>query len=200
MYLYGASGHCKVIIDIIKSSTSKQIEAVFDDFKNSNVLEGIPILKFNKTNFNKENELIISIGNNKLRKKIADKIKPTFITAIHNSAIISKTSIIEKGTVIMPKVVVNAAAIIGQHCIINTSAIVEHECVLEDFVHVSPNSTLCGNVKIGEGTHIGAGVTIIPGIKIGKWCTIGAGSVVVKDMPDNVVAVGNPAKVIKVHK
>ena len=100
----------------------------------------------------------------------------------------------------MPKVVVNAAAIIGQHCIINTSAIVEHECVLEDFVHVSPNSTLCGNVKIGEGTHIGAGVTIIPGIKIGKWCTIGAGSVVVKDMPDNVVAVGNPAKVIKVHK
>jgi acetyltransferase EpsM len=61
-----------------------------------------------------------------------------------------------------------------------------------------PRVVLCGNVSVGEGTLIGAGATVIPGIKIGKWVTIGAGAVVVKDIPDYAVAVGNPAKVIKV--
>jgi acetyltransferase EpsM len=57
---------------------------------------------------------------------------------------------------------------------------------------------LCGTVKVGEGTLIGARAIVIPGKKIGKWVTIGAGSVVVKDIPDYAVAVGNPARVIKI--
>jgi acetyltransferase EpsM len=64
-------------------------------------------------------------------------------------------------------------------------------------VHISPNSTLCGNVKVGEGTHIGAGATILPNIEIGKWCKIGAGSVVTKKIPDYSVVVGIPGKIIK---
>ena len=55
----------------------------------------------------------------------------------------------------------------------------------------------CGNVHVGEGAWIGAGTTIIPGVKIGKWSVVGAGSVVTKDIPDGVLAVGNRCKVIK---
>lgn len=97
----------------------------------------------------------------------------------------------------MQGAIVQACAHIGKHCIINTGASVDHECIIEDFVHISPHSTLCGNVHVGEGAWIGAGTTIIPGVKIGKWSVVGAGSVVTKDIPDGVLAVGNRCKVIK---
>ncbi len=48
---------------------------------------------------------------------------------------------------------------------------------------------------VEEGAHVGTGAIVIPGIKIGKWCTIGAGAVVVKDVPDNAVLVGNPGDI-----
>jgi acetyltransferase EpsM len=70
--------------------------------------------------------------------------------------------------------------------------------VIADFVHISPNATLSGNVKAGEGSHIGAGATIIQGITIGKWCTVGAGAVVIKDVPDYATVVGVPARVINI--
>lgn len=98
---------------------------------------------------------------------------------------------------IMQNAVVQSSSKIGKHCIINTSASIDHDCLIEDFVHISPNSALCGNVKVGEGTWIGAGSTIIPGVKIGKWSIIGAGSVVTKDIPDYSLAVGNRCRVIK---
>ncbi|MCG8386779.1 MAG: acetyltransferase, partial [Cytophagales bacterium] len=98
---------------------------------------------------------------------------------------------------IMPGTVVNAGTVIGEHAIINTSASVDHDCVIEDFVHIAPNSTLCGNVQVGEGTLFGAGAVAIPGVKIGKNCTVGAGAVVVNDVPAGATVVGNPAKIIK---
>ena len=86
---------------------------------------------------------------------------------------------------------------IGKHVIINTAASIDHDCIVEDFAHVSPNATLSGNVKVGEGSHIGAGAVIIPNITIGKWAMIGAGSDVTKNVPDYSVVVGNPARKIK---
>ena len=79
----------------------------------------------------------------------------------------------------------------------NTGASIDHECILGDYVHVSPHATLCGDVQVGEGSWIGAGAVVIPGVRIGKWCVIGAGSVVLHDVPDGVVAVGNPCKIVK---
>ena len=85
----------------------------------------------------------------------------------------------------------------GKHCIVNTGAAIDHECILEDYVHVSPHATLCGNVEVGEGSWIGAGAVINPGVKIGKWTIIGSGSVVCKDIPDGVTACGSPCRIIK---
>ncbi|MBQ9679764.1 MAG: sugar O-acetyltransferase [Ruminococcus sp.] len=53
------------------------------------------------------------------------------------------------------------------------------------------------DVRIGENTWIGAGAIIVPGVTIGKNVVIGAGSIVTKDVPDNVLAVGNPCRVIR---
>jgi acetyltransferase EpsM len=78
----------------------------------------------------------------------------------------------------------------------NFSFFLEHDCSLEDFVHVSPNATVCGVVSIGNGTHVGAGAIIIPEIKIGEHCVIGAGTVVINDIPSHSKVVGNPGRIL----
>jgi sugar O-acyltransferase (sialic acid O-acetyltransferase NeuD family) len=195
MYLYGASGHAKVIIDILKSK-GISVTGIFDDnLLIKKLLEFSVIGKYDP-GIVKNDKIIVSIGDNKIRSSVTEKISSDYGVAIHKTACVSEYSSINEGTVVMHNVVVQSSVVIGKHVIINTSAIVEHDCVVEDFVHISPNATLCGNVKIGKGTHVGAGATIIPGIKVGKWSIIGAGSVIIEDVPDNVVIVGNPGKII----
>ena len=195
MILYGASGHAKVIIDILLKSKII-ITAIIDDNKNLKSILGFKVYRKQNTKINEE--LIISIGNNKTRKSISSKLKNVdYGIAIHPKAIIDKTSSINNGTVIMANAIINSSVKIGKHCIINTNTVIEHDCIINDFAHISPSATLCGNVFIDKGTHIGAGAIINPNIKIGKWCIIGSGSVVIKDIPNNTTVVGNPARVIK---
>ena len=193
MYLYGASGHAKVIIDILKSQ-QKEISGLVDDNEAIKEVVGYTVSQTLPEN----SSVIISIGDNKIRKKVADKLaQHTFETAVHSSAVVSEYSTIQEGTVVMQGAIIQSSSNIGKHCIINTGASVDHDCKVGDYVHISPQAILCGNVTIGEGTWIGAGTTITPGVTIGKWCVIGAGSVVTKDIPDNRLAVGNRCKIIK---
>lgn len=194
--IYGASGHSKVIIEIIENA-GNSIKGLFDDDPLKKRL-----LDYKVSNENSIFDLqgvvwIIGIGNNEIRKKVAENHLLSYDNAIDPKAIISVKNQIDKGTVIMPGVTINSSTIIGKHCIINTNSSVDHDCLLADYVHVSPNATLCGGVSVGEGTHIGAGAVIIPGIKIGKWATIGAGAVIIKDVPDFTTVVGNPGRIIK---
>jgi sugar O-acyltransferase (sialic acid O-acetyltransferase NeuD family) len=199
MYLFGASGHGKVIIDIVKSSMKDiEIEAVYDDNPKEKTILDLPVFKTDSNFLNDVNSFwIISIGNNRFRKIVSEKIKGKFLKAIHYSAVIGMSSEIGEGTVVMANAVVNPNAKIGKHCVINSGAVVEHDCIINDFSHISPNSALAGGVTIGEGTHIGIGACVIQGITIGKWCTIGAGTVVIRDIPDGATVVGNPGKIIK---
>ncbi len=195
MNLYGASGHAKVIRDIIYS-LSMEVEYLFDDDPRVKCLDNQPVT--NNINDLYSGETIISVGNNRTRKKIAGDFNGRIHAAIaHSSAIISHSVKIMKGTTVMANAVINSGAIIGEHCIINTAAVVEHDCELENFVHISPSAALAGAVKIGEGTHVGIGAVVIPGVRIGKWVTIGAGTVIINDIPDRVVVVGNPGEIVK---
>lgn len=197
--LYGASGHCKVIIDILQVSNIKIKTILDDNLATTSILE-------NKVEYSQNFELknldkvILSIGNNKVRKLLSNKLKVNFVTAIHPKAIISNYSKIEKGTVIMAGAIVNPNAQIGKHCIINTGAIVEHDCIIQDFSHISPNASLAGGVEVGEGSQIGIGAVVIQGIKIGKWAVIGAGAVIINHIPDYAIVVGNPGKIIKYNE
>jgi len=199
MNLYGASGHAKVIIDIIKTLFLK-VDHIIDDNPAVEFLDGYKV-SHEITEDICKGETIISIGNNKIRKKIIEDFEGRIHPAIvHSSSVISPTAELMKGTVVMANASVNSSARIGEHCIINTGATVEHDCHLDNFVHISPNAALAGDVRIGEGSHIGIGAVVIPGIKIGKWVTVGAGAVVINDIPDGVVVVGNPAQIIKKNK
>ena len=197
VYLYGAGGHCKVVIDTLLCENKFQIKQILDDAPSDTKMLGVSIIN----NFNTEDFLdkncIITIGNNQVRKKIAHSFKANFIMTIHPNAIVSKFAKVGNGTQIMAAAVINSDAIIGEHCIINTGAIIEHDCVLGDYVHISPNATLGGNVTIGELSQVGIGATIIQNITIGKNVMIGAGAVIIEDIPDNAIVVGVPGKVVK---
>lgn len=194
MILYGASGHAKVVIDICVN-TNQNITAIIDDNKEIISLLNYQVVQLENLN-TRTDKWLISIGNNKIRKRIASKLQFEFDIAIHPDTTIDKTVDIDVGTVVMAGSIINSSTQIGKHCIINTSSSIDHDCSIEDFVHISPNATLCGRVLVGEGTHIGAGAIIIPNINIGRWCTIGAGSVVLNDIPDGTKVVGNPARII----
>lgn len=192
MFLYGASGHAKVIIDILRQK-GIDVEALIDDNPEVNVLQGKPVRHV----FSGETPMILSIGSNRVRKMLDEKLDTTFATAISPTAIVSPSVTVGDGSVVMQGAILQTEVKVGRHCIINTGACVDHECRIGDYVHLSPHATVCGDAEIGEGTWIGAGATVIQCVKVGKWSVIGAGAVVIEDIPDGVLAVGNPARIIR---
>ncbi len=195
IYLFGAGGHAKVIADILERC-GKTIGGFFDQ-DTSKQIWNYSAFSFPGPFSFLEDELIISIGDNKVRKKIADTHDVKYVSVIHPSTNISFHSFLGLGCAVMGGVLINADTIIGNHCIINTNASVDHDCVIGNFVHISPNATLCGGVTLGDGVHIGAGAVILPGKKIGANTIVGAGSIVNTDVCENVVAVGNPVRIVK---
>ncbi|MDB5120535.1 MAG: sugar O-acyltransferase, sialic acid O-acetyltransferase NeuD family [Sphingobacteriales bacterium] len=201
MYLYGAGGHAKVIMEIIKSYNI-QIKGIFDDniyirpLCGFQINKGIKISK--KGTFPKlELPLIISIGDNERRAEIAKLLDVAYGKAIHSSAIISNNELIEDGTVVLQGAILQNDVSIGKHVLINTAARICNGARIENYAHVSPHSVVSENAVIGEGTHVGAGAVINPNVTVGKWCKIGAGSIVLQDIPDRCTVVGNPMKIIK---
>ena len=90
-----------------------------------------------------------------------------------------------------------ASVTIGDDCFIGPNVSIYTACHSTDPVERNTRMEWAEHVTIGDNVWIGGSVTILPGVTIGNNVTIGAGSVVTKDIPDNVVAVGNPCKVIK---
>lgn len=205
--LFGASGHAKVVIDILHKMGQYNIVGLIDEnkpqgpfFAGYNILGDLNDLPTLMTTHN-VNAGIISIGDNFLRynkAKAIKKIAPAFefINAIHPSSIIGEDVRLGLGCVVMPAAIINAATKIGHHVIINTKASVDHDCHIHNFVSIAPGATLGGMVSVGEHSAIGLGVNIIQERSIGTNTLVGAGAAVVTNIGDNVVALGVPAKTI----
>ena len=194
--IIGASGHGKVIADIVLKSQDILIGFLDDGIEKGTIIfDAFKVLgDISCIHDYPECEFIIGIGNNEIRKTIAEKYDVSYYTAIHPTAILPNEYTIEEGTTVMAKTVINMHAHIGQHCIINTGAIVEHDCNIEDYVHISPNATVCGGVRIGECTQIGASATVRNYKSITSHCMIGMGSVVTDDIKESGTYIGIPAR------
>lgn len=192
LYIYGSGGHSLVCADIAQKCSYTDIEFI-DDFK-----DGFKSLEDIKDNT--DIPFFVAIGNNTVRKELFDTLKKNsfqIISLVDPSAVIAKNVTLGEGCLIMPNVVLNTQAKIGDGVILNTSCVIEHENIIENFVHISPSVSLAGNVIVKANTHIGIGSVSIQGISIGQDCIIGAGSVIVKNIPDNVKAYGNPCKIVE---
>ena len=195
--IIGASGHGKVVADIVEKS-GNLVRGFLDDNGIGEVF-GYSILgqvcDYNK--YVSECEFVIAIGNNEIRENIANKLNQVrLFTAIHPTACMAKDVIIGQGTVVMANAVINSTAKIGCNCIINTGVIVEHDNFIDAYVHLSPKVALGGTVRVGKATHIGIGATVRNNIIIAENCIVGAGAVVVNDILDCGTYVGIPARKI----
>lgn len=200
--IIGYSGHSFVVLDAAKQMGldveyyCERNQVSFNPFE-INYLgdEGSGFFDWNSID-----QFILGIGDNRIRQKVADLIlsqKKTILNVIHPSSIISNYATFGTGNFIAASVTVNALAKIADNCILNTGCIVEHECSIESGAHIAPGTVLAGNVTVGKNSFIGANTVVKQGVKIGNGVTIGAGSVVIKDIPDNDIWVGNPAKKLK---
>lgn len=142
---------------------------------------------------------ILGIGDNKVREDIGIKIaerNESLLTIIHPSASIAKYAKIGNGVFLSRNVSINSFVTIGDYSIVNTGSILEHECSIGIAVHIAPGAVLAGNVTVGDRSFIGANAVVKQGVVIGKNVIIGAGAVVLKNLPDNTIVAGNPARQI----
>lgn len=196
----GAGGHAKVVIQTLQEA-GYVVAALYDDAPNKwgNEIFGI-LVKGPIEEAYVQNHLsaVIGIGDNRVRQNIAESApEMNWAVAIHPDAVMSKDVVVGLGAVVFAGSVIQPGAVIGRHVIVNTSATVDHDCRIGDFSHIAPGCHLAGNVVLEEGAMMGIGSVAVPGVRIGAWAKIGAGSVVTKDVPSGAVAVGVPARVMK---
>jgi acetyltransferase EpsM len=127
----------------------------------------------------------------------AENLNMRFARVVHPLARISSKSAIGDGTFINPGVIVASHTEIGKHVIMNRGVLVGHHTRIGDFVTIQPGANVAGACSVGQSTYIGMGAVIIDHLKVGSHSVIAAGAVVIDDVPDNVMAAGVPAKIVK---
>ena len=188
IYLYGASGHGRVVADVARACGYDEI-VFLDDASETRFSPDLP-----------RADIVVSIGDCAVREKIQTRVEESgfrLATLIHPSATISPSASIGAGSVVMPRAVINADAKVGRGVIINTGAIVEHDCAVGDFTHVCPACAIAGGTKIGKRVWFGIGSHAIQGVSVADDVFIGAGSTITSDIPACRLAYGTPCKVVK---
>lgn len=202
--VYGASGHGKVVADILSNIDEGSLAGFVDDRRelSGTTVMGKPVLGDGEWLLQPGRSLRVAlgIGDNQARRRVAARCAAAgvdLVTAIHPSAVVASTARIGLGTVVMAGAAINPDADVGSAAIINTGAVVEHDVVVGEFAHMSPNAAAGGAARIGSLAHLGLGAVVLPLVTIGDNTIVGAGAVVNRDLPANVVAVGVPARVIR---
>lgn len=201
LLIIGASGHGKVLADIALKMNQWETIVFLDDDDTKTSCLGFGVIgksaEFPK--YLSNSDFVVAIGNNKIREKIQNELtngEASIATLIHPNAVIATDVSIGVGTVIMAGVVINSSTLIGNGCIINTSSSLDHDNIIEDFVHLSPGTSLAGMVKIGKGTWLGIGSIVSNNVSICGGCNIGAGAVVIKEITKIGIYIGVPARKI----
>lgn len=133
----------------------------------------------------------------KIRQSYSNINSNQFLNIVSKSTLISNTTNLGYGLVICPLVYVSAHSTINDFVFINRNCSIGHHTIINEFTTINPGVNIAGNVSIGKHVQIGIGTNIIDGVSIGNNTIIGAGSVVTKNIPDNVIAYGNPCKIVR---
>ena len=204
LFIWGSGSHAKVLSDAARSTEQFQIAGFVDntgrhhDLPQAGVLTHLDELR---TQIEKHGgRLIIGFGDRLKRRQLISELEAEnieYATVAHASAQMLTGSHVDNGCFVAAGAVVGVDAAAGRHCIINTGASIDHDCQLGENVQVAPGCRLAGHVTVGCDTLIGIGAAVGPGVAVGANCVVGAGAVVISDLPDNVTAVGNPARIVR---
>jgi sugar O-acyltransferase (sialic acid O-acetyltransferase NeuD family) len=204
----GADPQARIIPDILEALDNLELLGFVEWGEGKKFLigdaAGFPV--FNGSRFPEEVrgklgsfEVILAMSRMEKRKELIgqfDEIPLIPTNIIHPSAIISKSARMGKGCLIAPGVIIGPGVEIGDHTILNSAVTIDHDTIIQENVIMGSGVHLPGYVKVLSDTFIGVGSCAVNGVTIGRNCLIGAGSVITKDIPDNVIAAGVPAKEI----
>ncbi len=201
LWIIGAGGHAKVVIDTAQAMGEFEVAGVLDDDvqRIGHHVMGIeilgPISRESIEAFGIE-LAVIAIGSNRVRAAIAERFSGavTWTTLVHPRAYVAGHTHIGVGSVIFAGAIIQPGSMVGAHVILNTHSSVDHDCVLGDFAHIGPGAHLAGTVVLGAGVFVGLGGGVIPGQTIGEWATVGASSVVINNVEPGTTVVGIPAR------
>ena len=201
VFVYGASGHAKVVIDALEMQGLYRITGLIDDNANLEGQEiyGYKVLGGKRAMSSRNSSLcLVAIGDNLIRSEVGDWLAANgFImpeAIIHPSAQLARGTSVGAGSVVMAGSVINSDTQVGSSSIVNTGATIDHDCVIGDCVHISPGATLCGGVSVGDLTLVGAGSTICPNVRIGRNVIVGASATLLNDVADEQTVAGTPAR------
>lgn len=205
LIIYGSGGHASVIIDAVEKQGEFRIKGLIDDYRKKgdsalgyNILGGCGCLK-SLLEAGAHN-IFIAVGDNSGRRKLTEYVLGigfNLISVIHPFSSVGRNACLDKGVAVLHGAVVDQNVFIGRGVIININACVAHNSRIGDFTHISAGVNFGANAHIGNNSFVGMGATVISDIQIGENVYIGAGSVVTKHIPDNVKAIGFPARIIK---
>jgi len=195
--VYGASGHARVLIDLMRLAGEFFPVAAVDDSPSALEVLGVPILGssslFPQLKADGVDVAVLGIGsvqNHQFRRKLYARLVGAGFSVpnlTHPRAMVEPSVTLGVGNQIFAGAVVGSAAKLGDNTIINSGTIVSHDCVIQSHTHLSPGAILAGGVEIGENTLVGMGVTIYLGVHIGRNVIIANGSHIMKDVPDGTI-------------
>ena len=194
LLIYGAGGHAKKIIDLVRQNCCFRLAGVIADPAPTDPdLLGVPILGGSDilpSLWDNGWRLIVNgvggIHRPLLRVEIFSRLalqRYTFPILIHQAARVSSTATLEAGVQIFDGALIGPSVKIGFGVIINTGTVVSHDCTVGDYAHLTPGVILAGRVKVGRGALIGMGVTTDIDVTIGEWARIGNGCRINADVP-----------------
>jgi len=194
--VYGAGGHGRSLVELLRLLPGYQIEGFVDDGINKHEsLLGLNVLGGRNTLqqlFDQGITLAVNgvggISNPALRLEIFEllnRIGYFCPKVIHPTAFLEETAMLSDGVQVFPLAYVGSQARIGFGSIINTGVIISHDCVLGELVNLSPGATLAGGVEVGAGVLVGMRATVNLNVKVGSGARIGNGATVKADVPEH---------------
>lgn len=198
VYIIGAGGHCKQVIDAFESQKIL-INGLFDDSKTGKFY-GYQILgKIDSISDIIDSNCLLfnSIGDNKVRRIISEKLSEyKYINCIHERSYISKSVVMGYGNYVGPNCSLNSDSNIGNFNIFNYNSSIGHDVTISNFNHFAPSSCLAGNIKIGDNNSFFVNSSIIPKIIVKNNIILGAGSTLIRSPEIEGTYVGSPARIL----
>lgn len=204
--VYGASGLGREILElakIINEKEKKWTDYIFiDDGNVPEVVDGYDVYKYDaaKDKYSTALEIAMGVGEPTTREKLFKKIKNDGIstpTLIHPNVYLPDSTVIGEGVIIQEGCFISVGVRICDYTFLQPKCAIGHDCVLNEGCIISTFDSIAGAVKIGKCTYLGMGVSVMELLSIGDYAVIGMGSAVFKDVPDEMIAIGNPARPIK---